>query len=350
VRSLDGSIGEGGGQILRTALALSLSCGEPFRMEKIRAGRAKPGLMRQHLAAVRAAAELGGASVEGDALGSTDLVFRPGRVRGGDYHFAIGTAGSASLVLQTILPPLLFAEQPSRIVIEGGTHNPLAPPFEFLEGAFLPLLRRMGARASIALERYGFYPAGGGRLRAEITPSALAGLELVERGAILGRSATAIISALSGEIAIRELARVRERLSGLGEEHCRIHGVRDPVGPGNVLSIRVESEEVVEVFTSFGERGVSAEAVADLASDEVLAYEASGVPIGPRLADQLLLPLALAGGGVIRTAELSSHCRTQIDLLRTFFGAVISVVEEGSRAVRIELQARDLPHVVLRRI
>src|SRR5689334_333662 len=167
---LDGSVGEGGGQILRTALALSALTGQPFEIEKIRAKRRKPGLLRQHLTAVRAATALCQAQVEGDSLGSMTLRFVPGDVKPGEYAFAIGTAGSATLVLQTVLPPLLLASRPSKITIEGGTHNPLAPPVDFLDRSFLPLVRRMGPRVRVQLERWGFYPAGGGRISVEIEP------------------------------------------------------------------------------------------------------------------------------------------------------------------------------------
>src|SRR5262245_17125561 len=167
---IDGSSGEGGGQILRTALALSLVTGTPFRIQKIRAGRPKPGLLRQHLTAVQAAVEVGSASASGAELGSQELSFWPGKVRAGAYRFAIGPAGSACLVVQTVLPPLLLAGGPSSLVVEGGTHNPFAPPWDFLARAFFPLLQRMGARVSTTLERHGFFPAGGGRLRVEIEP------------------------------------------------------------------------------------------------------------------------------------------------------------------------------------
>jgi RNA 3'-terminal phosphate cyclase (ATP) len=141
---IDGSEGEGGGQVLRTSLSLSLVTGSPFRIEKIRAGRKKPGLLRQHLTAVQAAAQIGSAEVEGDELGSREIIFRPATVKPGRYTFSVGTAGSAGLVLQTVLPPLLLASGPSELTLEGGTHNPWAPPFDFLSRAFFPLLRRMG--------------------------------------------------------------------------------------------------------------------------------------------------------------------------------------------------------------
>src|SRR5262245_2007058 len=159
--TIDGSAGEGGGQILRTALALSLVTARPFRIERIRAGRPKPGLLRQHLTAVQAAAKVGAARISGAEVGSLELTFEPTGLRGGAYDFAVGTAGSATLVLQTLLPALLRAREPSQLTIEGGTHNPYAPPFDFLARTFLPVLRRMGAAIEARLEAPGFYPAGG---------------------------------------------------------------------------------------------------------------------------------------------------------------------------------------------
>ena len=201
--SIDGSFGEGGGQILRTALGLSLVTGQPFRIEKIRAGRRNPGLLRQHLTAVKAAAKIGQAEIAGVNIGSTQLTFTPGRVAHGDYQFAVGTAGSATLVLQTILPALLVSgdqDQQTQLTIEGGTHNPFAPPFDFLSQAFLPLLERMGVRVEARLERYGFYPAGGGRIEITIKPAKrLEPIELNERGKILNRRATALGSSSAAQ-------------------------------------------------------------------------------------------------------------------------------------------------------
>src|SRR4051812_32951839 len=159
---IDGSQGEGGGQILRSSLALAAITGTPVRLEKIRAGRAKPGLQKQHLAAVRAAARICNGRLEGDELQSRELTFHPQEPCAGEYHFAVGSAGSASLVLQTVLPPLLLAAGASKVVVEGGTHNPMAPPFEFLRDTFLPTLSRIGATVTLTLDRHGFYPAGGG--------------------------------------------------------------------------------------------------------------------------------------------------------------------------------------------
>jgi RNA 3'-terminal phosphate cyclase (ATP) len=338
---IDGSQGEGGGQILRTALALSLVTGASFRMEKIRAGRNKPGLLRQHLTAVTAAGEIGGATVDGAALGSRELVFRPGSVRPGAYRFAVGTAGSAGLVLQTVLPPLLTAAGPSTIAVEGGTHNPHAPPFDFLALAFLPLLARMGARVQATLDRPGFYPAGGGQLTVEVTPTpALRPLTLLERGASRRRRARAIVANLPPGIAHRELGVVRDKLGFRPEELEAVTlGARDGArGPGNVVLLELESEHVTEVFTGFGEVNVRAEAVADHAVQEARQYLAAQVPLGPYLADQLLVPLALAGGGALRTVPLTRHGTTNLAVIRQLTGAEFVVYRaEGGLTVTVEL-------------
>ena len=189
--TIDGSQGEGGGQILRTSVGLSAVSGKSIRIEHIRAGREKPGLMRQHLTAMKAAAEICDAEMIGAELGSSTLQFRPGAVRPGVYEFRIGTAGSATLVLQTILPALIQADAPSEILIEGGTHNQWAPPFDYLQRVFLPLLNRMGPTVEAKLERYGFFPAGGGRIHVTIQPAKmLTGFALLERGAVVSKSAT----------------------------------------------------------------------------------------------------------------------------------------------------------------
>src|SRR5262245_20703997 len=194
--TIDGSFGEGGGQILRTSLALSLVTGKPFRIENVRAGRKSPGLLRQHQTAVSAAAAVGRAEIAGASIGSGELEFSPKAIAPGEYQFAIGTAGSTTLVLQTILPALMTATAPSRIALEGGTHNPFAPPFDFLVLSFLPLLKRMGVHIEAALERPGFYPAGGGRIVVSIKPGTLLRLDLENRGEVLSKRARAVVANL----------------------------------------------------------------------------------------------------------------------------------------------------------
>ncbi|HEX5138172.1 MAG TPA: RNA 3'-terminal phosphate cyclase [Planctomycetota bacterium] len=307
---IDGAEGEGGGQIVRTALGLSLVTGREVRLRNIRARRARPGLLRQHLTAVEAAARIGDARVEGARLGSTELAFAPGRVRAGDSAFDVGTAGSVTLVLQTVLPALLVADAPSRVTLFGGTHNPLAPPFDFLARVFVPAIARMGARVRLDLVRHGFFPAGGGEVRAEVVPSPLAPLLLLQRGEILRRRAEAVVANLPLSIAEREL-----RAIGWDESVAR---PVESAGPGNVVMLHVESEHASELVTGFGARGVPAERVAQGALAGMERYLAADVPVGEHLADQLLVPMALAGGGAFRTMPLSSHARTNAALIERF--------------------------------
>lgn len=329
---LDGSMGEGGGQVLRTSLALSILTGTPMRLRNIRARRSRPGLMRQHLTSVHAAAAISKARIEGAEVGSCEISFEPGPVQPGDYRFDIGTAGSSTLILQTILPALLYASGPTTVTIEGGTHNVMAPPFEFLDRAFLPLIRRMGARVEAVLERSGFYPAGGGRITARVHPvPRLSGLTILERGEVFELRGTALISSLPRHIAERELRHV-EQETGWDSSALEIREVESP-GPGNVLLLEVESEAVTEVFAGFGEKGVRAEEVADRALREMDRYLAAGVPVGEHLADQLLLPLALAGSGAYATLPLSLHAKTQIDLIPQFLDVRISVEESETDRV-----------------
>jgi RNA 3'-terminal phosphate cyclase (ATP) len=334
---IDGAQGEGGGQVLRTALGLSLVSGRPFRIDRIRARRARPGLLRQHLTAVQAAARVGQAAVAGAEIGSASLTFEPGEIRGGEYHFAVGTAGSATLVLQAILPALLAAPTASTVTLEGGTHNPAAPPFPFLDETLLPLLRRAGARIEARLERAGFHPAGGGRFVVSVEPGRLAPLSLHGRGPV-ELSARALVSGLPAHIATRELGVVRQRLA-LDRAACMAEQARGAPGPGNVLLIAVRSDEVTEIVTGFGEKGVTAEAVATRACEEVEAYLAAGVPVGRHLADQLLVPMALAGGGSFRTLAPTAHTTTNAAVIARFLPVDIRLTPEPGEGCRIDVAA-----------
>jgi RNA 3'-terminal phosphate cyclase (ATP) len=243
--TIDGSLGEGGGQVLRTSLSLSMLTGKPFRMVKIRAGRGKPGLLRQHLTSVHAAAKTCGAKLGGAGLGSQDLEFWPGNIRAGDYHFAVGTAGSTMLVLQTLLPALMLAHGPSTLVLEGGTHNPHAPPVDFLSRAFLPVIHCMGPRVDVTLERYGFYPKGGGRVCVSIEPATrLEPFELTERGPITRRLCEATVVGLPEEIARRELNTIAAGLDWPSEAF-RSRRIDDGNGPGNFVTIQIECQRIM---------------------------------------------------------------------------------------------------------
>ena len=334
---IDGSQGEGGGQVLRTSLALSLITQMPICIENIRAKRAKPGLLRQHLTAVRAASEIGNAIVEGDAIRSQSLTFIPGKVAGGDYKFSIGTAGSTLLVLQTVLPPLILADAPSVIEIEGGTHNSMAPSFDYIERVFLPLLKKMGCDINLYLERAGFYPAGGGKIRVEITPAkSLKPVKILERGELVAIRAYAVLCNLPDEIAQRELKILTEKLE-LSMDEVHIQRYDDALGAGNVLSIKCCSQSITELFTAFGEKGLAAEEVAKKALKEVQRYLKSDAPIGDYLADQLLLPMALAENGSFRTTSLSRHFTTNQAIIQKFLDVNISTKREDRLSWLVEI-------------
>ncbi|MCX8476741.1 MAG: RNA 3'-terminal phosphate cyclase [Sphingomonas sp.] len=334
---IDGAEGEGGGQVVRNALALSLVTGRPFRIANIRGGREKPGLMRQHLTAVEAACAIGGATCEGASVGASEFAFTPGRVVPGQYRFAVGTAGSTSLVLQTVLMPLLLADAPSRLVLEGGTHNMMAPPFEFLERVFLPLVNRMGPRISARLVRHGFFPRGGGRIEVEIAPAPLAPIDCVERGALRSVSATALFAALPFNIADREIETARRLLPDWPEEAFAVRQLPDEQGPGNVLLLEAAFEHATEIVTGFGKLGVSAESLARTAAQRMAGFLASDAFVGPYLADQLLLPFALARGGCFTTVKPSQHARTAAEVIERFTGQcwVFEQQSNGCHLVRL---------------
>ena len=317
---IDGSQGEGGGQILRTSLALALITGRKLRMRRIRAGRRQPGLQRQHLACVSAAAQLCGATVSDVDVGSQELVLSPGSTWARELTIDIGTAGSTTLVVQTIVVPALLAPHPLHVVITGGTHNELAPPFEFLDRVFLPRLREMGATVTATLERHGVMPKGGGRLILEVAPSQLRPLTAIEAGAVVARRAIAIVAGLPRHIAERECAVAQERLR---EPECEVRELPD--GPHNVFMVEVElASGARELATSHGRKGYPAEDVADDALDDLEDFLEAGVPVGEHLADQLLLPLAVAGGGRFRTlGPLTDHARTNIATIRAFLDVPI---------------------------
>lgn len=333
---IDGSRGEGGGQVLRSAVTLSMATGRPLRIERIRAGRRRPGLRRQHLTAVAAAAEVCAARVAGLDIGSTRLDFAPGRVRPGDYRFAVGSAGSATLVLQTVLLPLCTAAGPSSLRLEGGTHNPWAPPVDFLQRVFLPLLARMGPRVAIELERPGFYPAGGGRFSVRIEPvAALRGMDLLQRGRLLERRVRALCARLPRHIGEREVRRLAQRLD-LPEGATAVEQVADSAGPGNIVMLELRYERVSELFCGFGRKGVPAERVADEALEQAAAYLAGEVPVGPYLADQLMLPMALAGRGRYRSLPLTGHAHTQLDVIGRFLDLDVRLTEPEDGQALVE--------------
>lgn len=319
---IDGAFGEGGGQVLRSSVALAMITGQPFRIFNIRGGRSKPGLMRQHLAGLNAAATICQAKTRGLELRSREVTFQPGSVAGGDHTFKIGSAGSVCLVLQTILPALLTAKDVSRVAIEGGTHVPFAPTYEFLDQVYFPVLESMGARIERKQVRPGFMPAGGGRIEVEIHPVLeLDPLELVDRGALNKIEITAAVSGIPVIVAEREIEAVREVLDQqVSPEKIESQVVQLPrlFGPGNAIHTKVESASGLAMFTGLGQRGVRAETVGKRLGKVVRRYLSSSAPVGPHLADQLLLPMAMAGKGKFVTRKPTEHTATNMKVIETF--------------------------------
>lgn len=334
---IDGSEGEGGGQVVRNACALSLVTGTPFRVTNVRGQREKPGLMRQHVTAIEAACQIGGAACEGLTVGSSQIVFRPERGCAGEYHFAVGTAGSTGLVLQTVLMPLAMADRPSRLVLEGGTHNLLAPPFDFIEKSFLPIINRMGPTVTARLVRPGFYPRGGGRIEVDITPAPLRAIDCTDRGALVDRSALALFAAIPPGVADREIATARKLLDW-PEGAFAVRELPESQGPGNILLLEAAFEHVTEVVSGFGKLGVSAERVAQTAVGRMAGYLASDAFAGPYLADQLLLPFALAGGGAFTTVKPSRHSLTAAGIIERFLGRRCVFTQLPSGTHRLEIR------------
>jgi RNA 3'-terminal phosphate cyclase (ATP) len=325
--------GAGGGQMLRTALALSLATGQPFRMTGIRAGRPRPGLMRQHLTCVRASAEISDGCADGAEPGSIELVFRPGDLRSGSWNFSIGTAGSVHLLLQTLLPALLATGHAAELRLEGGTHNPMAPPAEFISAVWLPLLRRMGVEVDYILRETGFAPAGGGIIDVKI--GALTGwnqITLLERGAVLDQRLRVIRRGVSASIAERIFKEAGRSIGWDCHEDTEL--ARGP-GQGIVCQAEARFEQIAECVTHFGERGVSAENVARRTAKAMQDYLGCGVPVGRCLADQLLLPMALAGGGEFLTMHPDDHFVTNRDVIEKFLPVKIRAREEDRGRWRV---------------
>jgi RNA 3'-terminal phosphate cyclase (ATP) len=329
---LDGSFGEGGGQILRSSLALSLLTGKPFHLANIRAGRPKPGLQAQHLMSVRAAATIGQAHVRGASLHSADLVFEPGEVLPGNYHFAIGTAGATGLVLHTLYLPLaLRTTAPSTLTITGGTHTTHSPCFDFLDTTWRPYMERLGLRIELRMHRPGFYPRGGGVVEVDIEPCPrLQGLRLMDIGPVRTVTGLSAVANLPEEITLRQARRARNRL----RDHGLKVSIRDEAwsgGPGTILTVVLDTSPAPTLFFGLGARGKPAERVADDAVEQALAYLAVMPPaVDAHSADQLVLPLALAEGpSRVRVAEVTQHLLTNVAVIRMFVDR--DIVCEGEK-------------------
>jgi len=336
---IDGTLGEGGGQVLRSSLTLSLLTGKPVRLTRIRAGRAKPGLRYQHRMAVQAAGHISGARVEGDRIGSQSLYFSPGTVIPGSYHFDIGTAGATSLVLQTVLLPLALAAGKSRLRITGGTHVPWSPCFHYLDWHWRVLLGRLGAGFELDLAMAGFYPQGGGVVDAVLPGGArLEGLQLSDRGTLLRVRGLSAVANLPGEIATRQRNAAMRQLRELGCDIDIDIAALPAHSRGTVLVLLAEFEHSQACFFALGERGKRAERVAGEAVNELLEFLATDGAVDRWLADQLLLPLACAGQpSVLRTCEVTTHLLTNAEVIRRFLQVEITLTGALGEAATIRV-------------
>lgn len=316
---IDGSMGEGGGQILRTSLALACITGKNLHIENIRAARRKPGLAKQHLSCVRAACEICGGQCKGAAIGSQVLDFQPGAIRSGIFSFDIGSAGSATLVIQTIMPALFLADEPSIITVTGGTHNPWAPPYDFLAETFLPAIKSTGYDADCKLEKYGFYPAGGGKIAFNVRPRQEKQHQLIdfclptEDIQIHARIYTA---KLPTHIAQRQKKLLfQSKLQFQNIEHIE---VTNSDGPGNCVTLWLCSEGRTTVFTAFGQKGKPSEKVVGEVVKLAEDFLRSGVAFDCFLADQLLIYMAISKSGSFTTNDLTTHLTTNIETIKKF--------------------------------
>ena len=334
---IDGSQGEGGGQILRTALALSMITGQAFELINIRAGRKKPGLMRQHLVCVQASQHISQAYVEGAELHSQRLYFAPQHVQNGKYQFQIGSAGSTTLVLQTLLPALLLQNKASELAISGGTHNPLAPTADFIEHCFLPALEKLGIGVEFKLNKAGFFPIGAGEIQIKIQPWQHRNkLNLLDRGTLQSTKAFAAVLNLSEEaqIAQRELATLNKRLKLDTQQQFHLNGISQ----GNTAYVKVEHQHLVQLFTALGEMRKSAEQIANHLAEQVKQYMESNAAVDEYLADQLLLPLALGQGGEFTAQCISEHTRTQAVMIEKFIDCEIKFIELNENLFQVTVK------------
>ncbi|RPH63990.1 MAG: RNA 3'-phosphate cyclase [Burkholderiales bacterium] len=332
---IDGSTGEGGGQLLRTAVALSAITGRAVRLTRIRARRARPGLAAQHLAAVKAVATLCDAQVDGLELASQEVGFDPRAVRAGTHVFDVGTAGSITLVLQALLPVMLTAPERSRVRVIGGTDVRAAPPLDYLREVLLPLLHRIGARATVDVVRRGYFPRGGGEVLCEVEPSTLRPVDLADPGPLRSIDAFSHVSNLPAHIAQRMAAAARNALQDLAEPAVRVEllGPQQAIGPGGAIVLRARTAASLLGAGRVAQRGVPAERLGAEAATELRSDLACGAALDTHAADQLLVHLALAGAGSrFTTRAVTSHARTAMWLIERFLPVRFEVTEHRTLA------------------
>lgn len=339
---IDGSYGEGGGQLTRTAVALSAITRKPVRIVNVRARRDKPGLAPQHLAALRAVAAICDASSEGLELGSTAIAFSPGALKGGTYRFDVGTAGSVTLVLQAVLPALLACGAPARVVVTGGTDVRQAPPVDYLAEVLLRHLARMDGSVRLAVTRRGYYPRGGGEIAVDVAAGKLRPFNGSSPGKLRALRGAAHVANLPAHIAERMRDAALAKLGGLGAREriaALVLGDAEARGQGGAIVVWAETERSVLGAARVAERGVRAEALGEAVGRELRADLEAGVTADVHAADQLLIYLALAGGeSSFTTRELTSHARTAMWLIAQFL-PVRFATEQADGLFRIRVMA-----------
>lgn len=337
--AIDGAEGEGGGQMLRSALSLSLLTGKPFRMVNIRLGRRNPGLARQHLACVQACCAIADSRAEGAEVGATALTFAPGAVRPGRWRFEIGTAGAVSLLLHTLYLPLCLAAGPSELELSGGTHVPWSPSYEYLERCWAPLMARLGLSVSLRLERAGFYPPGGGRLAVRLAGGGhVRAVDWTQPVAEPRLSGVSLQAGLQPEVAERQAQGAAAVLAGRGLSCPIAVGALEASSPGTAIALVAESAVGPACVTGLGERGVRAEVVGRRAAEAFVAYLETGAPLDAHAADQLVLPLALAGApSTLLVARATAHLAGNARVIERFLPVRIATAPDecGRALVRV---------------
>lgn len=338
---IDGSFGEGGGQVLRTSLSLSCLLNKPFRIFNIRKKRKKPGLMPQHLMGIRALKLISNANVKGDSIGSTELLFEPVEVKAGYYSFDIGTAGSTSLLLQAILLPLVFAKDTSSLSLKGGTHVPFSPSFHYLSEVFIPMISMLGIKVKANIESYGFYPKGGGKINIEITPAGLdsiRGVNLLERGRIKRLKGLSGVGNLPLSIAERQREAALKMIETQGlDAEIETLSVSTP-GQGTFIFLKLETDNCLAGFSSLGERGKRAESVGEEVSKNLLDYYSTPACLDPHMADQIVLYLAVAKSeSSFTTSMISNHLLTNLWIIEKFLGTQYMIEGELGKPGRITI-------------
>ena len=340
--TIDGSEGEGGGQVLRTSLTLSMLTGKPFQITSIRAKRKNPGLQAQHLESVRAAKRISDAEVRGDQIGSSTIRFAPQGVKSGEYAFRIGTAGSTSLVLQTLYLPLSFAGGDSKVLITGGTHVPWSPTFDFLKNCWLYFTEMVGMKIDLVMSRAGFYPHGGGEIHAQVSPSVrILPLNIAERRALQKIKIFSAHTNLTDKVAQRQAKQAAKQVSHLCETEVEVTQLPS-LSRSTAFSVLGIFKNTRCCYTSLGERGKRAEAVAQEACDQFFLFLRSNATVDEHIADQIVLPLSFAQGrSEFITPRISNHLLTNIETIRKFVGVEVKVEGTLGEVGRIVIQNTD---------